>query len=89
MITIFCGKKFAIFLGTNVMVNFLHNIVVHTLCKNCPFFGEHFKNNNIDPRSTFSPIFTSGKMKGMMVFLREISQRLTNELAKRVSVGWS
>ena len=31
-------------------------------------------------RSTFSPIFTSGKMKSMYKFMKEIGSRLTNEL---------
>ena len=32
--------------------------------------------------STFSPIFTSGKMKAMMVFIRETSKRLVEEFGK-------
>ena len=31
-------------------------------------------------RSTFSPIFTSGKMKGMYRFMQEIGSRLTDDL---------
>ena len=31
-------------------------------------------------RTTFSPIFTSGKMKAMMIFINETSKRLTSEL---------
>ena len=31
-------------------------------------------------RSTFTPIFTSGKMKAMMVFVQETCKRLINEL---------
>jgi cytochrome P450 len=33
-------------------------------------------------RSTFSPIFTSGKMKAMMVFIREMGQRLKEEVGR-------
>lgn len=33
-----------------------------------------------DVRSTFSPVFTSGKMKMMMKFIKEISEKLVNEL---------
>ncbi len=40
-----------------------------------------------DVRSTFSPIFTSGKMKAMMVFIRETSQNLTKEIHKHASDG--
>ncbi|TRY75154.1 hypothetical protein TCAL_08536 [Tigriopus californicus] len=35
-----------------------------------------------DVRSTFSPIFTSGKMKLMMHFMKAISLKLTNEMGK-------
>ena len=38
--------------------------------------GEEWKNI----RSTFTPIFTSGKMKAMMVFVQETCKRLINEL---------
>ena len=40
-----------------------------------------------DVRSTFSPIFTSGKMKAMMVFIRETSQNLTKEIRKHATDG--
>jgi cytochrome P450 len=40
-----------------------------------------------DVRTTFSPIFTSGKMKGMMVFIQEISKRLTEEIRKKSASG--
>ena len=33
-----------------------------------------------DVRSTFSPIFTSGKMKAMMVFIRETTKRLVDNI---------
>ena len=35
-----------------------------------------------DVRTTFSPIFTSGKMKAMMVFIQETSKSLTEEIIK-------
>ena len=40
-----------------------------------------------DIRSTFSPIFTSGKMKAMMVFIEETSRRLTEEFQKHAIAG--
>ena len=40
-----------------------------------------------DVRSTFSPIFTSGKMKAMMVFIRETSQNLTKEIHQHAKDG--
>jgi len=40
-----------------------------------------------DVRSTFSPIFTSGKMKAMMVFIRETSQNLTKEIHGHATDG--
>jgi len=36
-----------------------------------------------DVRSSFSPIFTSGKMKWMLRFIVEVSDSLTNELGKK------
>jgi cytochrome P450 len=38
-------------------------------------------------RSTFSPIFTSGKMKAMMVFIRETGKRLTDEVGKHAAAA--
>ena len=40
-----------------------------------------------DVRSTFSPIFTSGKMKSMMVFIRETSQNLIKEILQHATDG--
>jgi len=45
--------------------------------------GDHWK----DLRSTFTPIFTSGKMKLMFKLIEETSQLLTNELSERAKVG--
>jgi len=38
-------------------------------------------------RSTFTPIFTSGKLKMMFKFIEETSQALTNELAEKAKAG--
>ena len=38
-------------------------------------------------RSTFTPIFTSGKMKTMLPLIREVSGQLTDELARKVEAG--
>jgi len=40
-----------------------------------------------DVRSTFSPIFTSGKMKAMMVFIRETTKRLIDEINQHAKSG--
>ena len=45
--------------------------------------GEEWK----DIRATFSPIFTSGKMKGMMQFLIKVSENLTTELGEKAAGG--
>ena len=34
-------------------------------------------------RATFSPIFTSGKMRGMYKFIKEVANRLTEELGDK------
>ena len=36
-----------------------------------------------DVRSTFSPIFTSGKMKGMVRFILEVGKSLTKEISSK------
>eukprot|EP00092_Neocalanus_flemingeri_P027017 GFUD01029298.1.p1 GENE.GFUD01029298.1~~GFUD01029298.1.p1 ORF type:complete len:533 (-),score=113.68 GFUD01029298.1:42-1544(-) len=38
-----------------------------------------------DVRSTFSPVFTSGKMKMMLKFIEEISKKLVNEFETKAS----
>jgi len=40
-----------------------------------------------DIRSTFTPIFTSGKLRGMMRFIQEVSTRLTNDLRNKAESG--
>ena len=40
-----------------------------------------------DIRSSFSPIFTSGRMKGMMKFLRQVGISLTEEIGQKASSG--
>jgi len=45
--------------------------------------GDHWK----DVRSTFSPIFTSGKMRGMFAFIKYTSDLLTNELGEKAKAG--
>ena len=45
--------------------------------------GEEWK----DIRSTFSPIFTSGKMKGMMKFILKVSVSLITELGEKARGG--
>lgn len=40
-----------------------------------------------DVRSTFSPIFTSGKMKGMLKFIVEVGNRLNKEMGTLASKG--
>jgi len=40
-----------------------------------------------DVRSTFSPIFTSGKMRSMYRFMLEIGSRLTDELGEKAEAG--
>lgn len=40
-----------------------------------------------DIRATFSPIFTSGKMKGMMQFLLKVSENMTTELGEKAAAG--
>merc|ERR1711962_1557280 len=45
--------------------------------------GEEWK----DIRATFSPIFTSGKMKGMMQFLLAVSENLCTELGEKAESG--
>ena len=42
--------------------------------------GDEWKNT----RSTFTPIFTSGKMKGMVSFIAEITERLENAFAEKI-----
>ena len=38
-------------------------------------------------RSTFSPIFTSGKMKGMVSFIAEVSSRLADAFEGEADAG--
>nr|AKH03523.1 cytochrome P450 3026D3 [Paracyclopina nana] len=45
--------------------------------------GEYWKNL----RSTFSPIFTSGKMKAMMVFIQETSDKLMQAIDAKVTAN--
>lgn len=45
--------------------------------------GEEWK----DIRSTFSPIFTSGKMKGMVKFINEVNNRLADEFGVYAKSG--
>ena len=40
-----------------------------------------------DIRSTFTPIFTSGKMKAMLQFLLETTRGLTGEFQRKARVG--
>ena len=40
-----------------------------------------------DVRSTFTPIFTSGNMKGMLKFIKEIGVRLNQECHKLAKTG--
>ena len=40
-----------------------------------------------DVRATFSPIFTSGKMKGMVKFIREVCESLNMEFGKFAESG--
>ena len=40
-----------------------------------------------DIRSTFTPIFTSGKMKAMMKFIVEVSENLLAEMEKKSESG--
>ena len=40
-----------------------------------------------DVRSTFTPIFTSGKMKGMMKFLEHVSSNLVEEMKAKAQSG--
>ena len=42
---------------------------------------------SINLRSTFSPIFTSGKLKLMMQFIANVSQDLANEFSKAAEKG--
>jgi cytochrome P450 len=38
-------------------------------------------------RSTFSPIFTSGKLKGMYRFIQRIAENLSQELSVKAEQG--
>ena len=40
-----------------------------------------------DQRITFSPIFTSGKLKAMIPFIKEINKRLFNKIEKEAENG--
>jgi len=45
--------------------------------------GDHWK----DIRSTFTPIFTSGKMKGMVKLIHEITEGLVMEIGQKAKLG--
>jgi len=45
--------------------------------------GDHWKNM----RSTFTPIFTSGKMKGMLKFIKVVAESLHTEFGKKCDSG--
>jgi cytochrome P450 len=53
-----------------------------TRCSTTSARGDEWK----DIRSHLSPIFTSGKMKGMFKFIVEVSQKLVNELEKKTDM---
>ena len=40
-----------------------------------------------DVRSTFTPIFTSGKIKGMLQFIKEVGESLKKEFEKHAETG--
>ena len=42
-----------------------------------------------DTRSSFSPIFTSGRMKGMMKYIKQVGTSLTEEIGRKAKAGKS
>ena len=40
-----------------------------------------------DIRSAFSPIFTSGRMKGMMKYIKQVGMSLTEEIGRKAKAG--
>ena len=54
-------------------------------------FNSHMGNSKGDEwrdvRSSFSPIFTSGRMKGMMKYINQVGISLTEEIGRKSKTG--